>query len=76
MASGLSATATICAVKRGDCCEDTASDWHTRKVAESYIRFLLVVLGCLKQIRDQDSPVLTDWDEESFDRAFGFFSTE
>ncbi|KAJ5381789.1 uncharacterized protein N7496_004217 [Penicillium cataractarum] len=73
MASGLSAAATICASKHGDCSENTAADWHSKKVAEGYTRFLLVVLSALKQIKDQDDPVLTDWDEETFDRAFSFF---
>lgn len=73
MASGLSAAATISAAKRGDCTENTAADWHSKKVAEGYTRFLLVVLSALKQIKDQDSPVLTDWDEQTFDRAFSFF---
>ena len=73
MSSGLSAAATICAVKRGDCDENTAADWHNKKVAEQYTRFLLVVLSTLKQIKDQDRAVLTDWDESTFDRAFSFF---
>lgn len=73
LASGLSAATTICAVKRGDCDENTASDWHSKKVAEGYTRFLLVVLSALKQIKDQDDSVLTDWDETTFDRAFSFF---
>ncbi|KAJ5688992.1 hypothetical protein N7462_003384 [Penicillium macrosclerotiorum] len=72
-ASGLSAAATICASRRGDCDEKSAADWHTKKVAEGYTRFLLVVLTALKQIKDQDESVLTDWDEETFDRAFSFF---
>ncbi|CEJ60095.1 hypothetical protein PMG11_08681 [Penicillium brasilianum] len=73
MASGLSAAATICASRKGDSSENTAADWHSKKVAEGYTRFLLVVLSALKQIKDQDDPVLTDWDEETFDRAFSFF---
>lgn len=72
-ASGLSAAATICAAKRGDCDETTAADWHSKKVAEGYTRFLLVVLSALKQIKDSDDPVLTDWDEATFERAFAFF---
>jgi flavin-dependent dehydrogenase len=72
-ASGLAAAATICAVKRGDCDETTAADWHSKKVAEGYTRFLLVVLSALKQINDSDDPVLTDWDETTFERAFSFF---
>lgn len=72
-ASGLSAAATICAVKQGDCDETMAADWHSKKVAEGYTRFLLVVLSALKQIKDSDDPVLTDWDEATFERAFAFF---
>ncbi|KAG1776888.1 putative halogenase [Suillus placidus] len=33
-------------------------------------RFLLVVLGTYKQIRNQSMPVMSDVDEDSFDRAF------
>ena len=73
MASGLSAALTICAARRGDCEERDAAEWHSKKVAEGYTRFLLVVLSALKQIRRQDEPVLADWDENGFDRAFAFF---
>lgn len=34
------------------------------------IRFLLVVLGTYKQIRNQAVPVMSDVDEDNFDRAF------
>jgi flavin-dependent dehydrogenase len=73
LASGLSAAVTICAAKRGDCNENTAVKWHSNKVADGYTRFLLIVLSVLKQIRDKDEPVLTDWNESGFDRAFAFF---
>jgi flavine halogenase len=73
LSSGLSAAVTICASIRKDCDERAAATWHSKKVAEGYTRFLLVVLSSLKQIRSQDEPVLNDWDEESFDRAFDFF---
>lgn len=73
MASGLSAALTICAARRGDCGERDAAEWHSKKVAEGYTRFLLVVLSALKQIRRQDEPVLADWDESGFDRAFALF---
>lgn len=73
MASGLSAAVTICAARRGDCDEQAAASWHSKKVAEGYTRFLLVVLSALKQIRQHDEPVLSDWDENGFDRAFAFF---
>lgn len=73
LASGLSAATTICASLKGACEENFAAEWHTKKVAEGYTRFLLVVLSALKQIRSQDEPVLNDWDEQGFDRAFAFF---
>lgn len=73
LSSALSAAVTICASRRGDCDEATAAKWHSTKVAEGYTRFLLVVLSALKQIREQDEPVLSDWDENGFDRAFAFF---
>lgn len=73
LSSGLSAATTICAARRGDCDEATAAKWHSTKVGEGYTRFLLVVLSALKQIREGDEAVLSDFDEEGFDRAFSFF---
>jgi len=73
LSSGLTAAVTICAAIRGDVTEKEAAQWHSSKVAEGYTRFLLVVLSSLKQIRGGDEPVLSDWDEESFDRAFDHF---
>lgn len=73
MASGLSAAVTICASIRGDCDEETAAGWHTDKVSEGYTRFLLVVISVLKQIKNLEEPVINDWDEKSFDRAFAMF---
>ena len=72
-ASGLSAASTICAARRGDCDEETAAKWHSNKVSEGYTRFLLVVLSALKQIREASSAVLSDFDEDGFDRAFALF---
>ncbi|KAM7212110.1 hypothetical protein V8F06_012510 [Rhypophila decipiens] len=74
MSSGLSAALTIQAARRGDCDEATAAKWHSAKVAEGYTRFLLVVMMALKQIRKGDEPVLGDFDQDSFDKAFGFFT--
>ncbi|KAH8423426.1 NAD(P)/FAD-dependent oxidoreductase [Aspergillus melleus] len=73
MLSGLSAAVTICASMRGDCDEDAAAHWHTDKVSEGYTRFLLVVMVVLKQIENREEPVIHDWDEKSFDRAFALF---
>ncbi|KAK8137274.1 FAD/NAD(P)-binding domain-containing protein [Apiospora sp. TS-2023a] len=57
LTGGLSAAATIAA----------------KKVADAYTRFLLVVLSAYQQIRHQEEPVLSDFDEDNFDRAFSFF---
>ncbi|KAI1372125.1 hypothetical protein F4677DRAFT_274912 [Hypoxylon crocopeplum] len=73
LAGGLSAATTVCASIRGQCSELTAASWHSKKVAEGYTRFLLVVSSALKQIKSQDEPVISDWDEKTFDRAFNHF---
>ncbi|KAL7622124.1 hypothetical protein AAE478_007626 [Parahypoxylon ruwenzoriense] len=70
---GLSAAVTISASIRGDCDESTAASWHSKRVSESYTRFLLVVMSSSKQIRSQNEPVISDFDEESFERAFDLF---
>ncbi|KAG2130749.1 hypothetical protein DEU56DRAFT_982066 [Suillus clintonianus] len=67
---GLSAALTISASIRGLSSEEDAQRWHTAKVGSSYTRFLLVVLGTYKQIRNQDMPVMSDVDEDNFDKAF------
>lgn len=73
MTGGLSAGTTIAASIRGDVDETTAAQWHTSKVREGYARFLLVVLSAYKQMMHQDEPVLSDYNEDNFDRAFSFF---
>lgn len=73
LASGLSAAMTVCAAIKGDCDEMTAANWHSTKVAEGYTRFLLVVMSAMKQIRNKDEPVLSDWDDDGFDVAFDAF---
>ncbi|KLO13206.1 FAD/NAD(P)-binding domain-containing protein [Schizopora paradoxa] len=73
LTSGLSAAATICASIRGDCDEATAATWHSDKFAASYTRFLVVVLAAYRQVRNQEVPVISDVDEDNFDKAFGFF---
>jgi flavin-dependent dehydrogenase len=73
LTGGLSAATTICASIRGHCSESDAAEWHSKKVSDAYTRFLLVVLSAYKQIRHQEEPVLSDFDEDNFDRAFAFF---
>ncbi|KDR75254.1 hypothetical protein GALMADRAFT_226924 [Galerina marginata CBS 339.88] len=72
MTSALSAAATICASIRGDCSETVAAEWHTRRVSTSYTRFQVVVLSAYKQIRSQSDDILSDIDEDNYDRAFSF----
>ncbi|KAH7904414.1 putative halogenase [Hygrophoropsis aurantiaca] len=67
---GLSAALTIAASIRGSVSEEKATLWHSAKVGASYTRFLLVVLGTYKQMRNQSLPVMSDVDEDNFDRAF------
>ncbi|KAF8178542.1 FAD binding domain-containing protein [Mycena galopus ATCC 62051] len=73
LTSALSAASTICASIRGDCTEAIAADWHTKRVSTSYTRFQVVVLSAYMQIRSSQSvDVLSDIDEDNFDRAFSF----
>ncbi|KAL1696002.1 hypothetical protein GGG16DRAFT_121324 [Schizophyllum commune] len=71
--SAMSAAASICAAIRGDCTEEAAGKWHTERVMTSYTRFQLVVLSAYKQFRNQAEDVLSDIDEDNFDRAFAMF---
>ena len=73
LSGALSAAMTIRAAMMGDCDENTAAKWHSSKVSEGYTRFLLVVLCALKQIRNKDEAVLSDWDDEGFETAFAHF---
>ncbi|KAJ7279073.1 hypothetical protein C8J57DRAFT_1502903 [Mycena rebaudengoi] len=70
VSGGLTAAVTIAASIRQQCSEEEAAQFHDQKVAVSYTRFLLTVLGAYKQIRAQQIPVLSDIDEGNFDRAF------
>ncbi|KAH8435192.1 NAD(P)/FAD-dependent oxidoreductase [Aspergillus melleus] len=73
LVGALSAAVTICAAERGNCDQAVAADWHTKKIAESYARFLLIVASTRKQISSREEPVLNDPAEGSFDRAFHIF---
>ncbi|KAJ5715234.1 uncharacterized protein N7483_012415 [Penicillium malachiteum] len=73
LSSALSAAMTVQAVRRGEASEYEGAKWHSAKTAEGYSRFLLVVMTALKQIRKGEEPVLSDFDEDGFDRAFSFF---
>ncbi|KAJ5888978.1 hypothetical protein N7495_009019 [Penicillium taxi] len=73
LTGALSAAASICAAMRGDCTEQAAASWHSQKIQEAYMRFLLVVTSAYAQITGQERAVLNDYDEANFDRAFRFF---
>ncbi|KAJ7605209.1 putative halogenase [Roridomyces roridus] len=70
--NALSAASTIAASIRGHCTEAEASRFHSEKTGTSYTRFLLVVLSIYRQITAQSDPVLSDVDEDNFDKAFEF----
>ncbi|KAJ7075071.1 putative halogenase [Mycena belliarum] len=69
---GLSAAASIASSKRGAIPEEDAIRFHNEKIGTSYTRFLLVVLSAYRQITSQSVNVLSDIDEDNFDRAFDF----
>lgn len=71
--AGLSAAATICSSLKGQTSELTAAKWHSKRVDASYSRFLIVVTSALKQILQGDEPVISDFNEGDFDRAFKHF---
>ncbi|KAJ7138574.1 putative halogenase [Mycena filopes] len=71
-AGGLSAATTIAASKRGQVTEEEAITFHNEKVGTGYTRFLVVVLSIYRQINAQAAPVLSDVNEDNFDRAFDF----
>ena len=73
MTSGLSAATTISAAIKGDCEESTAANWHSKKVAESYARFLLIVLSAYRQIRNQFDDVLSEAGADNMDTAFAHY---
>ncbi|THU87890.1 FAD/NAD(P)-binding domain-containing protein [Dendrothele bispora CBS 962.96] len=70
--SAMSAAVSVSASIRGHCSEEEAADWHTKRFSISYTRFQIVVLSAYKQLRSQKLDVLSDVDEDNFDRAFAF----
>ncbi|KAG1901048.1 uncharacterized protein F5891DRAFT_1277977 [Suillus fuscotomentosus] len=70
MTSALSAAVSICAAVRGDCLEVEAAAWHTKRFSLSYTRFQIVVMSAYQQIRTTDLDILSDIDEDNYDRAF------
>ncbi|KAJ3737595.1 hypothetical protein DFJ43DRAFT_987167 [Lentinula guzmanii] len=72
LTSALSAAISVSASMKGDCTEEEAAKWHTARFATSYTRFQLVVLSAYKQLRAHNLNVLSDIDEDNYDRAFAF----
>ena len=70
LSSALSAATSIRASMKKQCSEFKAVNWHAKKVEEGYVIFMMVVMASLKQIRMQDTLLLSDVSEEGFDRAF------
>nr|GAT47490.1 predicted protein [Mycena chlorophos] len=70
--NAISAAATISSSIRGECSEEQAIKFHSEKTGTSYTRFMVVVLSVYRQITSQQTPVLSDIDEDNFDRAFDF----
>lgn len=73
LSSALAAATSINASIKEECGEVDASRWYAKKVDHGYTLFLVVVMAALKQIRMQEQPILSDLDEEGFDRAFAVF---
>ncbi|KAI0684562.1 hypothetical protein BC835DRAFT_1409127 [Cytidiella melzeri] len=70
LTGALSAALTISASLRGTVPEEKAARWHDSKIGTAYTRFLIVVLGTYKQMRNQSVAIMSDIHEDNFDRAF------
>ncbi|KAJ8495116.1 hypothetical protein ONZ45_g12997 [Pleurotus djamor] len=74
MTGGLSAATTICASLKGQIDESQCQAWHDSKPLNwMAFRFLFVVLGAYRQMRQQKQPILSDINEDNFDSAFALF---
>ncbi|KAF9265990.1 putative halogenase [Marasmius fiardii PR-910] len=70
--SALSAACTIAVAICGHCTDEEAGVFHSTKFGTSYTRFLIVVWAAYRQIKFQSDPILSEVDEDNFDRAFNF----
>ncbi|KAF8888756.1 O-methyltransferase [Infundibulicybe gibba] len=73
---GLAAAVSIASSIRGEFEEVEVCKYHDAKIGKAYTRYLLVVLSAYKQMRAQDMPVLADFEEDNFDRAFDISKTK
>ncbi|KAM4064715.1 tryptophan halogenase domain-containing protein [Hirsutella rhossiliensis] len=67
---GLSAAVTISASIRGDCNEQAAASWHSKKITESYNRFFMVVSYMTKLMLSQEKPEIQGAYNEGVQNAF------
>lgn len=67
---GLSASATLCSVIRGEWDEASMRDYHDTFVRRAYTQFLLILSGWYRQIRNQDRVVLAGVNKDNFQLAF------
>lgn len=67
---GLSASATICSVIRGEWEEAAMCEYHEGFVRRAYTQYLVMLSGWYRQIRNQDSVVLHGVTQDNFQRAF------
>ncbi|KIM79851.1 hypothetical protein PILCRDRAFT_547145 [Piloderma croceum F 1598] len=70
LTGGLAAAVSIASSIRGEYSETEGCKYHDAKIGVAYTRFLVVVLSAYKQMRAQNRSVLSDFDEDNFDRAF------
>jgi len=73
LTGGLAAAVTIASSIRDEYSEIEVCKYHDAKIGVAYTRFLIVVMSAYKQMRAQDHPVLANFEEETFDRAFDVF---
>ncbi|KZT50408.1 FAD/NAD(P)-binding domain-containing protein [Calocera cornea HHB12733] len=70
LTDALSAAVTIASSIRGDVPEKDCIAFHDAKFSLAYTKFLIAVLSCYSQIRQQNAAVLSDINESDFQRAF------
>ncbi|KZP00964.1 putative halogenase [Calocera viscosa TUFC12733] len=70
LTDALSAAVTIASSIRDEVSEKDCIEFHDAKVSLAFTKFLVAVLSCYSQIRQQSAAVLSDINESDFQRAF------
>ncbi|EPQ51290.1 FAD/NAD P-binding domain-containing protein [Gloeophyllum trabeum ATCC 11539] len=73
MTGALSAATSICASMKSQVTETQAQQWHNTKVGICHTRFLIIVLSAYKQMQNQRHAILSDVNDNNFDKVFSFF---